>query len=106
MQIEHIDYHVIFRDIKTLLASQKPVLVETDSHGLTKEKIESGDTVSDKVSLLIPDEAEKWLQLKSRVPWCDIFILAVAIINVVVFSLIKGGKGSPSLVGLACGRYK
>jgi uncharacterized membrane protein YfcA len=40
---------------------------------------------------------------RSRVPYGDLVVLFMTWIGLVLFSLAKGGHGSPSIIGLACG---
>ncbi|KAJ0401901.1 hypothetical protein P43SY_003518 [Pythium insidiosum] len=46
---------------------------------------------------------EELSQYRRRVPLGDVFVLFLTWIALVVFSLAKGGHGSPSVIGLSCG---
>ncbi|OQS01100.1 hypothetical protein ACHHYP_01827 [Achlya hypogyna] len=43
------------------------------------------------------------LQFRKYVPWGDLTILLFAWFGLVLFSMLKGGHGAPSVVGLVCG---
>lgn len=44
--------------------------------------------------------------VRRRVPYGDLFVLFLTWVGLVLFSMAKGGHGSPSVIGLACGRYE
>ena len=47
---------------------------------------------------------EELKKSRRRVPWADMGVLFLTWIVLVVFSMAKGGHGSPSIIGLTCGR--
>ncbi|GLD91566.1 hypothetical protein PINS_up000099 [Pythium insidiosum] len=48
---------------------------------------------------------EELSQYRRQVPFGDVFVLFLTWIALVLFSLAKGGHGSPSVIGLSCGSF-
>ncbi|GAB9476490.1 Membrane protein [Globisporangium polare] len=44
-------------------------------------------------------------ELRNRVPFADLTVLFFTWVGLVLFSMAKGGHGSPSVIGLACGSF-
>lgn len=47
---------------------------------------------------------EKLKKYRRGVPYGDMFVLFFTWVGLVLFSMLKGGHGSPSVIGLQCGR--
>lgn len=43
--------------------------------------------------------------LRNRVPYGDLAVLFLTWVGLVLFSMMKGGHGSPSIIGLSCGGF-
>lgn len=44
-------------------------------------------------------------KLRNRVPFADLTVLFFTWVGLVLFSMAKGGHGSPSVIGLSCGSF-
>ncbi|OQS06739.1 hypothetical protein THRCLA_01235 [Thraustotheca clavata] len=61
-------------------------------HG-SKMTLKSGETLS----------LDSLMRFRTTIPWRDLTILFFAWLGLVLFSMLKGGHGTPSVIGLVCG---
>lgn len=66
------------------------------NHGVKKRAISSAGPVR---------SVNELTALRNRVPFGDLTVLFLTWVGLVLFSMAKGGHGSPSIIGLACGGY-
>ncbi|KAF0697242.1 Aste57867_12070 [Aphanomyces stellatus] len=76
--------------------------------------VEADDDTSDDEASLLPsdkrglekphqDLGEMQTKYKQSVPWGDLSVLFLAWLGLFVYSMLKGGHGAPSIVGMVCG---
>lgn len=54
----------------------------------------------------IPTSLQDLQRYKQTIPVCDMLVLFFTWIGLFVFSLMKGGHGAPSILGIECGTFE